>query len=1089
MLADRTAERPAPIARRCRGTGPWPCSFAQRRLWFLDQLVGSNAFYNLAAALRLPFAVDADALEGSLAEIVRRHDILHTTFTSVNGEPMQVVSPTCTFTLLRIDVRNASSAQADVEALASDFARQPFDLHTGPLFRGMLAQLAEAEFMLVLAMHHIVSDGWSAAVLARELEALYPAIAMIVPPRLPELQIQYADYAMWQQEWLSGDVLDAHVAYWREQLEHVPILQLATDRPRPPMPSFRGATVPLQLSGALLDGLRTLGRNERATVFMTLLAGFKALLFRYTGQPDVVVGAPVAGRARAELEPLIGFFVNTLVLRTDLSGNPTFRELLARVRGVALNAYAHQDLPFDRLVEELQPQRDLSRNPLFQVAFQLINPPSAPARSISGGTQTIGISKGTSVLDLSVTLTETRDEVAGTFEYATDLFDASTIARLVRHYRRVLEAMVAQPDTPISRVSLLDDEELHEIVAARNATAQDYPRDVGLLELFERVVRQVPQNIAVRHGSRALTYAELKARADNLAGLLRERGVEPGAAVAIALERSIEMVSAVLGTIKAGGCYVPLDPAYPPARIAHMIVDSTARVLVTSVALRHAVARDGIDVVLVDDARHDHARCHEPAVTNGATPDSTACVIYTSGSTGTPKGVAVPHRGINRLVINPNYISIGPGDRIAAASSFSFDAATFEIWGALLNGATLEILDRDITLAPREFAADLRRREVTVLFLTTALFNHVAATAPEAFATLRVLLFGGEIADPRSVEAVLRGGRPRHLLNVYGPTETTTFATWFEVESVEPGARKIPIGRPISSTQVYVLDERGKVVPTGVTGELFIGGDGVAQGYLNDTDLTARKFVPDPFTETPGARLYKTGDLARWRSDGTLDFIGRLDEQVKLRGFRIEPGEIEAALREHPSVRDVAVVVRRPPSRDARLDAYVVLDPTLHGDSALRRDAAQELRHHLQSRLPAFMIPAHVIVLDAFPVTANGKVDRAALPMPDEADATEARSVAPPGTPVEQTIAGIWSDLLEVKTIALHDHFFTDLGGHSLLATQVVSRLRDTFGIDLPLRRIFEAPTVSALGVAVEEALFDAVEQMTDEEVRRSLER
>jgi amino acid adenylation domain-containing protein len=933
-------------------------------------------------------------------------------------------------------------------------------------------------------MHHIISDGWSMGVLVRELGALYPAFAAGQPSPLPELPIQYADFASWQRQWLAGEVLDYQLAYWKRQLAGAPpALELPTDRPRPAVQSYRGAALPVQLPRALSEALAALSRQEGVTLFMTLLAAFQALLWRYTGQDDIVVGSPIAGRTRAEIAPLIGFFVNTLVLRTDLSGEPTFRELLGRVREMTLGAYAHQDMPFDKLVDELQPERDMSRSPLFQVMFALQNTPM-PALSLAEVTLSpLEAARPTAKFDLTLMLEEAREGIRGTLEYRTDLFDRATIERMAGHYRTLLEGIVEAPGRQVSELPMLTAEELHEILVAWNDTGTDYPADRCVHELFEAQAERTPDAVAVVFGDRQLSYRELNQRANQLAHQLRSLGVGriggiggiggaggaggaggvgPATLVGLCVERSLEMVVGMLGILKAGGAYVPLDPNYPRERLAFMLEDTGAPVLLTQARLLDSLPEHGVQRLCLDTGWEAVARESVDDPRGGAGSSSLAYVIYTSGSTGKPKGVAVTHQAIARLVCNTDYISLGPSDVVAQASSSSFDAATFEIWGALLHGARLVGIDKGVMLSPPDLARRLAADGVTALFITTALFNQVAREAPMAFAQLGSLLFGGEASDPRSVRAALQAGRPRRLLHVYGPTETTTFATWHEVTDVPEGATTVPIGRPIANTRAYVLDRWRHLVPAGIPGELYIGGPGVAQGYLNRPELTEQRFVPDPFSGEPGARMYRTGDLCRWRPDGLLEHLGRSDTQVKIRGFRIELGEIESALAQHPAVREAVVLAREDSPGDKRLVAYLVTrEAPLPG--------AGELRSYLQGRLPEFMIPAAFVVLDALPLTPNGKLDRKALPAPELDRAALSAGYFAPRTPTEAALADIWSAVLGVEAVGIEDDFF-ELGGHSLRATQLASRIASALRVELPLRALFEARTVATQARLVDAA-------------------
>ncbi|MGE5755363.1 MAG: non-ribosomal peptide synthetase, partial [Planctomycetaceae bacterium] len=824
--------------------GFFPASFAQQRLWFLDRLVPGSPWYNIPAAVPLSFPLDVAVLKRCVNEIVRRHESLRTTFAVEDGRPVQIIAPDLELSLPLTDLRHLPHDKQNAKAmrLATEEARRPFDLAQGPLVRTQLLQMGHNDYVFLLTIHHIVADGWSMGIFFQELTALYLAFAKGHPSPLPELPIQYADFAVWQRDWLQGKVLQQQLDYWREQLMDLPVLQLPNDRFRPTEQGYRGARYHLTLPGSLTASLKALGQQEGATLFMTLLAAFQALLVRYTGQEDIVVGSPIANRNRAEIEPLIGFFVNTLVLRTDCGSDPTFRELLGRVREVALGAYAHQDLPFEMLVEKLQPQRDLGRNPLFQVIFQLLNTPGFTQQAFAGPTSqraALAVQSGTSKFDLEFDLWESPAGLIGNFEYNTDLFDEATIARMARHYQTLLEGIVADPDQPLSRLPLLTEPERRQILVGWNATQTDYPRDACIHERFEAQAEHTPDAVAVIFEDGQRTYGELNAQANQLAHHLRNLGVGPGSLVGVCLERSVEMVTALLGILKAGGAYVPLDPSYPTARLAFIQEDTRAPVLLTQKSLLAALPAPRAQVLCLDRERERIAGQSTANPQGGATAGDLAYVMYTSGSTGEPKGVCVPHRAVIRLVEKTNYIRLDASDRMAQVSNMSFDAATFEIWGSLLHGARLIGVMKDVALSPQALADQIRRQGITVLFLTTALFNQMIREAPGAFSSVRHLLVGGEAVDPRWIRQALRRDPPERLLNAYGPTETTTFATWHLVQEVPEGATTVPIGRPISNTQLYVLDRRRQPVPIGVPGELYIGGDGLATGYLRRPELTA----------------------------------------------------------------------------------------------------------------------------------------------------------------------------------------------------------------------------------------------------------
>ncbi|MCP5425323.1 MAG: amino acid adenylation domain-containing protein [Gammaproteobacteria bacterium] len=1041
---------------KVRRDGPPPVSFAQRRLWFLDQLEGPNAIYNMRAALRLRGALDLSALQRSLDEIVRRHEVLRTHFAEHAGQPVQVILPAGPAPLPLIDLLHlpASEAEQSLQRLLRNEPQRPFDLSQGPLLRLSLVRLNPRHHVLLSVMHHIVSDGWSLGLFIQELSALYAAFSRGDGSPLAEPDIQYADFAAWQRDWLSGPRLDAQLTYWKNQLSPLPaVLALPTDHPRPPIQRFRGAEERFTVDRSLTRRLRELTRQAEASPFMTLLAAFAVLLARYSGQRDIVIGSPISNRGRRETETLIGFFVNTLALRIDLTGEPSFQTLLGRVRRVALDAYTHQDLPFEKLVEELQPERDPSRSPLFQVAFSHQQASSARLDLPGLEVSSLELERFAAIFDLTLIVEEGEQELSGIIEYSTDLFDAETIRRLARHYCNLLSAVVADPQRRIATLPLLDSAERQQLLKQWNDTARPYPI-TDIARHFAERARLTPAACALIDGDRWLSYGELEQAANRVAHFLRRQGVGRETRVALRMERRATLVTHMLAVLKAGGAYLPVDADAPPERVRAILADSGAVALLTQAALADSVPVDDIcrcwtleAIAPALSTESDEA----PTAVNQV--DDLAYVIYTSGSTGQPKGVAVTHRAVLRLVCGTDYVAIDSTDVVAQASSMAFDAATFEIWGALSNGAQVAIAPREVTLNPAEFADWLRDRGVTILFITTALFNQMARTVPQAFRGLRHLLFGGEAVDPRWVRRVLASGPPERLLHVYGPTENTTFSTWHPVRTLADDALTVPIGRPIANTSCYVLDADRQPAPVGVTGELYLGGAGLARGYLRRPALTAERFVPDPFASEPGARLYRTGDQVRYRPDGSIEFLGRTDFQVKIRGFRVEPGEVESALLAHPQVAQALVLARPDAVGAQQLIAYVVPQGDRSIDSA-------EWRHYLATLLPKYMMPAAFVSLPEFPLNANAKIDRNALPGPDEAEV--ASTEHPPRTPTEEVLVAVWSDVLAVKSLGIHDDFF-DRGGHSLLATQIVSRLRDIFGIECPLRAFFSRSSVAEL--------------------------
>ena len=1071
----------------------FPASFAQQRLWFLDQFAPENPFYNVVTALRLTGSLNITALEQTFNEIVQRHETLRTTFAAESGEPMQIISPDSPINLQILELQDLPPEQRHTEAQKITCAEslRPFNLSTGPLMRVTILRLTERDHVLLLNMHHIASDDWSIGVLIREIQAIYTALINRQPSPLPELLLQYADFAEWQRQWLQGEVLETQLAYWREQLRGISVLNLPTDRPAPARQSYRGKTQYLELPKKLQDGLVALSQRAGATLFMTLLAAFQTLLYRYTGQADIVVGSPIANRNRSEIEALIGFFVNTLVLRTDCSGNPTFRDFLGRVREVTLGAYAHQDLPFEKLVEELHPERSLNRHPLFQVVFGLQNAPVDELELPELKLSSFHLETQTTRFDLELHLWEAADKfrsrygeqwqdsqgLRGVAVYNPDLFDEITIARMLSHFKTLLESIVANPEQGIANLPLLSEDEVNQLLREWNDTRTDYPQNKCIHQLFEERVEQHSEDVAVTCDSQHLTYKQLNSKANQLARYLQKQGVGAEVLVGLCAERSIDLIVGMLGILKAGGAYLPLDPSYPRDRLNLMLEDAGIEVLVIQDKLS-ANFRDFSHLVIKCDRDWEQiAQESTENLTNTVTADNLAYVIYTSGSTGKPKGVAVTHKAVNRLVLNTNYINIEPTDKIAQASNASFDAATFEIWGALLNGAQLAIISTNITLSPHDLALELRQQNITILFLTTALFQQIARVLPQAFNSLRCLLFGGEVADVRCVKKVLKQLQTTQLIHVYGPTENTTFSAYYPVRDVPETATSLAIGRAIANTQIYLLDGELQPVAIGIPGELYLGGDGLARGYLNRPDLTAAAFIRDRFSNKPDSYLYKTGDLCRYWVDGNIEFLGRADNQVKIRGYRIELGEIEAALCQHPQVSQAAVIVREDIPGEKDLAAYIILDD-INQNSEIPNLKPSDLRQLLKQKLPGYMVPATYTVLESMPLTPNGKLDRQLLPQIDTASEDLTVNYVEPRNDIEEALAKIWAKVLGKQQVSIYDNFF-ELGGHSLLATQLISRIRDALQVELPVSNLFEAPTVASLAKYIETVRWAAKNQTT----------
>jgi amino acid adenylation domain-containing protein len=1040
--------------KQAANTPTFPLSFAQERLWFLEQLEPNTAVFNIARAIRLTGELQVPALHQALQSLVARHEALRTSFVEVNGAPMQCLSPTANLALPLIDLRAepAASRQAEWQRLATAEAQRPFDLSQAPLLRATLLRMADTDHTLLLTVHHLVADGWSLAILFQELTTLYPALAAGQPaPRLPDLPIQYVDFAVWQRDHLNRATLAEQLAYWQQQLANpaASLLNLPFAQSRPAVQTFNGSRQSLSLPAELSQALRTLSRQAGVTLFMTLLAAFKTLLYRYTGQTDLAVGTPVANRNRSEVEGVVGFFVNTLVLRTDLRGNPTFRDLLQRVHQVALAGYAHQDIPFANLVAALQPERDQSHSPLFQVMFTLQSDPMPVVEQAGLGWEVSELTTGTAKFDLSLFVLETEAGLVVTVEYNTDLFDRPTITRLLGHYQNLLSGIVAgRAEARLAALPLLTPAEQEQLLVTWNDTARPFPDTAAIHHLVEAQAGQTPQATAVSWAGHSLTYAELNGRANQLAHHLQQLGVGPEVLVGVCLEPSVELVVALLAVLKAGGAYVPLDPAFPPARLALMLADARPPVLLTQQALLERLpATDGQLVCLDRDWPAIAAAPNQPVV-SGVTPENLAYVIYTSGSTGRPKGVQIPHRAVvNFLTSMRQSPGLTATDVLLSVTTLSFDIAVLELFLPLICGAHLVLAGRAEAADGRQLAAQLEQVGATVMQATPATWRLLLESGWAGSRSLKMLC-GGE-ALPRSLaDRLLSKGAA--LWNLYGPTETTI---WSTLQAVGPGPGPVVIGRPIANTQLYILDENLQPAPLGVAGELYIGGAGLARGYLNRPALTEERFIPNPFRAGPTDRLYKTGDLARYLPDGSLEVLGRLDHQVKIRGFRIELGEIEAALSHHPDIRQAVVIVRQD-GDDKQLVAYVVADQAELATDALRRFLAQ--------KLPDYMLPAAFVRLAAFPLTPNGKIDRLALPALTPSRPVLSEAFVAPANLVETILAKTWSEVLKIEQVGRSDNFF-ELGGHSLLATQLVSRLRKLFQIEIPLRRFFDRPTVAGL--------------------------
>src|ERR1051326_6176190 len=1029
--------------------GELPLSFGQVRLWLLDQLEPGGITYSIPSLLRLKGDLNISVLEQSLSEIMRRHEVLRTHLVSVGGMPVQQIAPLQEFKISLVDLKDLSepARQSELARLASLDAAQPFDLTKAPLMRATLVTLMPDEHVLLFNVHHIVFDGWSIGVFVRELSVIYRAFLKGDPSPLPELPIQYADFAVWQRQRMEGEVFHAQLDYWKAKLSgSLPVLELPSDRPRPATQAYNGGNVFSTLSKRLTNSLKVLSQQEGVTPFVTLLAAFLILLLRYTGQDDIVVGTPIANRNEPDIEVLIGFFVNMLPLRTNLSGNPTFRELLRRVQDTALGAYAHQDLPFEKLVEELKPQRDLSHTPVFQIMFSLLNAPIQPLELPGVAPSRLECREGAAKFDLSLFMEETDERLTAWFQYNSDLFDEITIERMAGHFRTLLESIIVGPSQRLLELPMLTHVEQLQLFHEWNDTRVDCQDDPSLHELFERQAALTPDATAVECGDRRLTYSELDVRSNQLAAHLQALGVAPDVLVAVCVERSVELVVALLGVLKAGGAYVPLDAAYPADRIRFIIEDARSPVLLTQEHVASHKAGNRAKIICLDRDWPEIAKESSLSPPRPATASDLAYVIYTSGSTGRPKGVKIEHRAlVNCLRSMQREPGFATDDVLLAVTTFSFDIAGLELFLPLINGGKVIVATRSAVVDGEALKKQLLEDNVTVMQATPATWRLLLAAGWEGKADLK-LLCGGEPLPPELVEELLP--RCAELWNMYGPTETTVWSTCTRVTS----SKEIHIGRPIANTEIYILDPDLRPVPVGVAGELCISGEGWARGYLNLPELTAEKFARHPLKS--GARLYRTGDLAKYRPDGNIICLGRLDSQVKMRGFRVELGEIESVLSEYPGVGQVVVVLREDNPGDQRLVAYLV-------QSSRDRATHAELRAWVRAKLPEYMTPADFVIMDAPPLTPNGKIDRKALPAPAPERFEFASAMAGPRDALEQQLGGIWENILRVR-VRPSDNFF-DLGGHSLMAVRLFSEIQKRTGRHLPLETLFQAPTIREL--------------------------
>lgn len=1046
-----------------------PLSFNQEGLLFMEQLDPGTARYNISDAIRVKGRFDPLLIQETLDEIVARHEALRTVFDHNEGVSSQVICAAGKAHFDQIDLSSVPAAQREQSCvdLIQNEADKPMDLREGPLFSALLVKIAEQDSILLVKMHHIVSDGWSLGLFWQEFGAIYSGLVEGVPHLLPAPSIQFGDFTSWSRQHLTGE-MERQSTYWTEQLRGAPtLLELPADRPRQVVQTSNGGREVVTLPPDLLRDLNNLCKSEGSTLYMTLLAGFKALLARYTGVRDLIVGTPIAGRNRTETENIIGFFVNTLVLRNDLSGDPSFREILGRVRTTVLDAFSHQELPFEKLVAAVRPDRSLSYNPIYQVVFALQETAASKISLPSASVESVKLRLSTSKFDLFLSARQASDGLEVSVEYNRDLFDQPTIQRFISHYKNLLEAAIANPSARLSELSIMDEAERRQILIDWNDTTTQYP-DRAAHQLFDEWARETPDQIALAAGHLEWTYVQLSEWSNKMANYLRDTGVRANQRIGICMERSPAMIAAIIGVLKCGASYVPMDPANPRTRLEQIIDDGALSLILTNSEHKASFSDISSPVVVLDDQHEVIQRYTSAPISEHRDPEDVACVLYTSGSTGKPKGVLIPHRAINRLVINTNYIQFDKKDRVAHASNVAFDAALFEIWGALLNGGRLVILSKDLVLSPQDLASQLRATGVTALFLTTSLFHLMAREKPDAFASVGTVVVGGEAFDPVAARRVLSDCPPKRLVNGYGPTESTTFATWKEIEAVAPDALTLSIGRPLSNTIVLLLDDTFNPVPIGVIGEVFIGGDGLANGYLNRPELNEERFITVPAhkisvsaADKAPVRFYRTGDLARYLPTGDIEYIGRKDHQVKIRGFRIELGEVESVIESHPYVAEAVVLAIRDQS-DHRMVAYYVSEKG-------SRIETEGLRRYVRERLPNYMVPATWVEMEEIPLNANGKIDRQVLESKSLLFQTGTADESDSATDeLDVKLIWIWQKVLGVGKIGVSDNFF-DLGGHSLAAVRVFSEIERSLGHRLPLATLFKAPTIGQLSALIRE--------------------
>jgi amino acid adenylation domain-containing protein len=1058
---------PIDYANQAHKTRKIPLSFSQERLWFFEHFSPNSCAYNINRVVKLIGNLNIKALEKSLQTIVNRHEILRTVFIEKNGIPYQKIikNPPFKLNFINLSSINDQHKEAKLNQLIHQELRKSFNLTQDLMLRTSLYCLSPEEYIFCITIHHIASDGWSLGIFSKDLSELYNSFCQNQASNLPDLPLQYADFSLWQRNYFQGEKLEENLVYWRKKFQqNIPILNLPTDRPRPAIQSFKGSKYCLKIDAELTAKLKKLSRELKVTLFIVLLTAFNILLYRYSGEEKIIIGSAIAGRNYLALENLIGFFVNTLALKTDLSNNPSFVELLSRVKRTVQEAYINQELPYEKLIQELNPTRDLNRNALTQIGFSFQNTPENPLNLSGLKISSYGIEKGinkqnlslasylntpdngTSRQDLTLLLKEEDGEIGGVLEYNNDLFDEDTIKRFTSHFQVLLEGIINNPNQKISHLPLLTAREKQQILIDWNKTEANYPKDKCIHQLFEEQVAKTPDNIAVVFEEQQLTYRQLNEKANQLGHYLQKLGVKPETLVGICLERSLAMIIGVLGILKAGGAYVPLDPDYPQERLQFMIEDSQISILLSQEKLVTLLQFKRKNIIELDQDWQLIQREKKNNLEKAVKSDNLAYVIYTSGSTGKPKGVLIEHKGVVNIIYHRinKLLKVEDLETYAQTSSLTFDASVVQIFPSLFIGQKIVIVESLIALPNKEYFDCISALHSTPSGIETILENR---DLPK---NIKVVVIGGDKASDVLINKLNSYCSLPKILHTYGPTEITIYCTAILWQKNSNNFKKISIGKPIANTQVYILNQDLQLLPIGIVGEIYVSGVGLARGYLNRPELTAEKFMENPYGE---GRLYKTGDLACYLPDGNIKFLGRVDHQVKIRGFRIELGEIEFNLNQHPQIKETVVIAKENEQGDKYLVAYLIAKET--------QPEIKELREFLGQKLPGYMIPSSFVFLNQFPLTPNGKIDRKALPEPDF-EANREKEFIVPRNEIEIKLAEIWQEVLKIDTIGVHDNFFT-LGGHSLLATQVVSRIRDIFQIDFPLKTLFEFPTIEQL--------------------------